>query len=257
MGTLRELHPLATAWAGGAEDYERARPEYPADLVERVWEAVDRPARLLDLAAGTGKLTRHLVELAEEVVAVEPLAEMRRLLARRRLPIELIDGTAEELPCPDRSFDAVFVGEAFHWFRADRALPEISRVLRPRGALALLWMRPRYRDAEEWLLEIRRPLLELHARAPARAMDAGDWRDQVTSRGLFDRLDEQELDFIQRLPATEVGPLVGSWSYVMALPDAERASLLGAIRDRAEAAADARGEVRFPWRAHTAWARRR
>lgn len=257
MGSRRRLHPPATSWAAGAEDYERTRPEYPAELVAHAWDAADRPACVLDLAAGTGKLTRHLVDLADTVVAVEPLAEMRRLLAQRRLPVEVLDGVAESLPSPDRSFDAVFVGEAFHWFQAERALPEIFRVLRPGGALVLLWMRPRYRDAEQWRLDIRRPLLDLHARAPAREMDDGDWRDHMTASRLFESIDEHRLDYVQRLAAADVSALVGSWSYVMALPDGERAALLGRIRDRADTAADAQGQVTFPWRAHAAWTRRR
>jgi len=100
---------------------------------------VDADATVLDLGAGTGKLTRVLADRYARVIAVEPLAELRTILAERVPSADVRDGRAEEIPLADGEVDAVFVGQAFHWFANDVALGEIARVLRPGGVLALLW----------------------------------------------------------------------------------------------------------------------
>jgi len=124
-----------------AEAYERSRPGYAptalAWLAERIGIGPGR--RVLDLAAGTGKLTRQLLTLGADVVAVEPGDEMRGVLVRVVSEAETLAGSAEAIPLPDAAVDAVTVGQAFHWFRTEEALGEIHRVLRPGGALALLW----------------------------------------------------------------------------------------------------------------------
>jgi ubiquinone/menaquinone biosynthesis C-methylase UbiE len=121
-----------------ADVYERARPQYAPDAL--AWIAGELPLRrVLDLAAGTGKLTRQLAALGADVVAVEPGEDMRRVFAEALPGIELHAGSAEAIPLPDGSVDAVTVGQAFHWFRTADALAEIHRVLRPGGGFALLW----------------------------------------------------------------------------------------------------------------------
>jgi ubiquinone/menaquinone biosynthesis C-methylase UbiE len=127
-----------TAVAGA---YERARPSYPAEAVAHVvgHGGIGPGRRVLDLAAGTGKLTRLLVPSGADIVAVEPLAAMRDRLATDLPGVEVLDGTAEDLPLPDASVDAVTVAQAFHWFDAPVAVPEIARVLRPGGHLFLVW----------------------------------------------------------------------------------------------------------------------
>lgn len=135
------VHPDARGFDGAAEVYERARPTYPAEAVD--WLAdklgVAPGRRVLDLAAGTGKLTRDLVARGAEVVAVEPAAGMRAQLEGALPTVRVLDGVAEAIPLPDAAVDAVTVAQAFHWFRIDKALRELHRVLRPRGALGLIW----------------------------------------------------------------------------------------------------------------------
>lgn len=124
-----------------AADYERHRPEYPEEALR--WAAerlgLESGTRVLDLGAGTGKLTRGLVAVGFEVAAVEPggpmLAELRKAVPEA----EGLDGSAESIPLPDASVAAVFAGQAYHWFDRDRALPELHRVIRTGGGLALLW----------------------------------------------------------------------------------------------------------------------
>ena len=124
-----------------AAEYERYRPDYPEDALR--W-AADRlvlaaGARVLDVGAGTGKLARGLVALGFDVVAVEPGAPMLEQLRKAVPEAEALEGPAESIPLPDASVDAAFAGQAFHWFDRERALPELHRVIRQDGGLALLW----------------------------------------------------------------------------------------------------------------------
>src|SRR5918997_3642926 len=122
------------------EDYERGRPGYPDQVADLA--GLPSSATVLDLAAGTGKLTRLLVSRFARVVAVEPDPGMRRLLARRCPESDAMAGTAEQIPLATDSVDAVFVAQAFHWFDNEAALTEIARVLRPHGALVVMWNVP-------------------------------------------------------------------------------------------------------------------
>lgn len=122
------------------EDYERGRPGYPEQVAELA--GLPSSATVLDLAAGTGKLTRLLVTKFARVVAVEPDARMRRALGASCPECEVVDGSAEQIPLAVDSVDGVFVAQAFHWFDTEAALTEIARVLRPRGALVVMWNVP-------------------------------------------------------------------------------------------------------------------
>jgi SAM-dependent methyltransferase len=122
------------------EDYERGRPGWPADAVSTL--NLPPTATVLDLGAGTGKLTRLLVSAFDRVVAVEPSEAMRRLLVALCPEAQALFGTGQEIPLADASVDAVFAAQAFHWFDEERALAEIARVLRPGGALILMWNLP-------------------------------------------------------------------------------------------------------------------
>jgi ubiquinone/menaquinone biosynthesis C-methylase UbiE len=121
--------------------YERARPEYPAEAIAWITRELDlREGRTVaDLGAGTGKLTRALIATGARVIAVEPgdamLAELHRVLPG----VAALRGAAEAIPLADESVDAITAGSAFHWFRHEEALPELHRVLRPGGALGVLW----------------------------------------------------------------------------------------------------------------------
>jgi ubiquinone/menaquinone biosynthesis C-methylase UbiE len=140
------LHPAASlGFARSAAAYERGRPDYPRAAIEFLAArlGLGPGTRVVDLAAGTGKLTRSLLATDSEVVAVEPVAEMRAALPGEARALE---GTAEAIPLPAGSAEAVAVGQAFHWFDGDAALAEIHRVLRPGGALALVWNRQRMDD---------------------------------------------------------------------------------------------------------------
>jgi SAM-dependent methyltransferase len=137
----------ARSFGGVADVYREARPGYPAAAVE--WALEHAPGRdVLDLAAGTGKLTEAIAATGAHVTAVEPLEEMRRELARTVPAATRLPGSAEQIPLADGAVDAVLVGQAFHWFDQPRALDEMARVLRPGGVVGLIC---NLRDeSEEW-----------------------------------------------------------------------------------------------------------
>ena len=130
---MSEVHDRrARSFDGVADAYRRARPTYPSAAVAWVLE-IAPGRRVVDLAAGTGKLTQVLVSEGADVVAVEPLDRMRAALEQTVPGVRALAGTAEQIPLPDASADAVFVAQAFHWFDGPRALEEIARVLVPGG----------------------------------------------------------------------------------------------------------------------------
>ena len=142
------------------EDYERGRPGWPPEVVDVA--SLPPSASVLELGAGTGKLTRLLVRAFGRVVAVEPADAMRRVLGALCPDAELLAGTAQQIPLADASVDAVFAAEAFHRFDDARAVAEIVRVLRPRGALVLMWNLP----AGPWKPPIADVEQLLHERGP-------------------------------------------------------------------------------------------
>jgi SAM-dependent methyltransferase len=228
-----------------ADAYERGRPGYPAAAVRHVLDRLPAHAEVLDLAAGTGKLTRPLLTAGLRVVAVEPVAEMRAALPSAARALE---GTAEAIPLGDGTVDGVVVGQAFHWFDGDAALAEIHRVLRPRGLLALLWNR---RKEDEPIHKGIDPLIEPY-RGDTPHHRAGAWRTAFERTTLFDPLEEAEFDSEQRLDADELEARIASISYIAALDPSERAPLLERVRALA-----GDGQVVLPYRTEVHVTRRR
>ncbi len=138
MGESRRRRPgEALAFAGVADAFARARPSYPREAA--TWLVGSEHAHVLELGAGTGRLTEQLTALGHRVLATDPLPEMLRHLVAARPEASVAVAAAERIPLRGRSVDTVVAAQAFHWFDIDRALPEIARVLRPGGQLALVW----------------------------------------------------------------------------------------------------------------------
>jgi ubiquinone/menaquinone biosynthesis C-methylase UbiE len=127
----------AHSFGGVADAYERGRPTYPAEAV--TWMLGDQPLTVLELGAGTGKLTRVLTALGHDVHATDPDEAMLAVLEQQVPGARTAIASAEDIPLADASVDAVIAAQAFHWFDLDRALPEIARVLRPEGRVCLIW----------------------------------------------------------------------------------------------------------------------
>jgi ubiquinone/menaquinone biosynthesis C-methylase UbiE len=226
------VHPGAAGFARAADVYERARPEYPPEAVAWLVDRLElQPGRVaIDVAAGTGKLTRLLVPSGARVVAVEPLAEMRAQLREAVPGMEALEGTAEALPLGGSSADAITVAAAFHWFRRDEALPELARVLRPGGRLAIVY---NLRDAESELQQELSRMLERHGAelAGMRGIDTGAILEESS---LFGLPEYAEFRHEQRFDADGLVERVSSISYVALLDGREREEFLAQVRELGE-----------------------
>lgn len=223
--------PQGRKFGSAARDYDTGRPGWPPALLDLVSTVLHLPpgAPVADVGAGTGKLTRLLAERFR-VTAVEPLAQMRALLAEHLPDVPVRDGTAECLPLPDGSVQAVFVAEAFHWFDATAALSEAARVLRPTGGIVLLWNIP----AGPWDPPVpeaaRRLVREVIARGgePGGPRVArGQWREAFVGSP-FGPLQHEQLDHELELDRAGLIANFLSISSIAGQPDEERRVL----RDR-------------------------
>lgn len=230
------IHPSAEGFQTAARDYERARPDYPDDAGRWLAERLDlRPGRkVLDIAAGTGKLTRALMATGATVVAVEPVAGMRERLASALPEIELLHGVAEAIPQEDGSADAAAVGQAFHWFDGDAALAEIHRVTRPRSRLAVVYNRRVLDHPVQAALEaVLRPL-----RGESPAHDSGRWREAFARTLRWRPVEEAEIAHVQLLNRAGVVARVASTSFIARLATDRRAAVLDRIRAVVEGLAE-------------------
>jgi SAM-dependent methyltransferase len=222
------IHPSARAYQIAAGDYERGRPDYPDEAGRWLAERLDlRPERrVVDIAAGTGKLTRALVATGAKVVAVEPVAGMREQLAAVLPDVEVLDGVAEAIPLDDAAVDAATVGQAFHWFDGDRALLEIHRIARPCCRLAVVYNRRRLENPLQAALDaILRPL---HEQTPAHR--GGRWRQAFARTRLWTAVEGDELPHVQLLDREGVVARAASSSFIAALPRERRAAVLDQVR---------------------------
>jgi SAM-dependent methyltransferase len=228
-----DLHPATRGFEAAGERYERGRPEYPPRAVDWLVAQLGlagRPgARVLDIGAGTGKLTRPLLERGLRVLAVEPVAGMRATLERTAPGADVRAGQAEALPLEAGEVDAVAAGQAFHWFANAAALSEFARVLRPDGRLGLVWNR---RDLDQPLqAAISRLLAPYRAGTPAHAGDA--WRAAFTPAAPFEPAAEHRIAHAQALDADGLADRVLSISFIAALPSDERRAVEGRVRELA------------------------
>ena len=251
--TIRDI--AAEGYAVGGDDYERARPTYPPPAVELLVRelAIGAGSRVLDLAAGTGKLTRLLMPTGAAVVAVEPVAAMRRHLAALR-GVDVLAGTAEAIPLAQASVDAVMVGTAFHWFAGDEALAEVARVLKPRGGLGLVWNNP---DLDvDWVAEIW-GLVGTKRRSAPRNRDLS-WKRAFASAQQFEPLRHRRFSHRQQLGVDGLMARVRSIAFVASLPRDERDELLESVREVARSHPSLRGAERLelPYRTDVYWCRR-
>lgn len=227
----RDLH--AASFDRAADLYDAARPTYPAEAVSWLLDGVEGPA--LDVGAGTGKLTALLVERGLAVAAVDPSPEMLRVLQKRLPDVDARAGAAERIPVPDDAFGLVVVAQAWHWVDADRAVPEVARVLRPGGRLGLIWNE---RDESVgWVREL------------GELMDAGsavfdDEADPVVPPP-FGPLERHETRWVQALTVDGLLDLARSRSYFITKDPDAKAAVIQSLRRLAREHPDLAGRDTF------------
>jgi ubiquinone/menaquinone biosynthesis C-methylase UbiE len=211
---------------------------------------LDASSRVLDLAAGTGQAARLFAGQVGAVVAVEPSAPMRRVLAERLPDVEVLDGQAERLPLADGSIDAAIVGNAFHWFAGAAAVDQLARVLRPGGGLALLWNLGLDTDPPAPELDALVDARRSRALPSARRTDSGAWRSALDETERFAPLRYREYLHERALDRETFVAYIASLAFIAALPPPEREPFLAQVRALAPA------ECRLSLRAECYWTRR-
>jgi ubiquinone/menaquinone biosynthesis C-methylase UbiE len=222
---------------------------YPFEAVRRlVKELRIKPdSTILDLAAGTGKLTRLLAQLGSEVVAVEPVDEMRERLMETLPGVTALEGTAEEIPLDDESVDAVTVGQAFHWFDGDAALAEIHRVLRRGSRLGLIW---NVKDESvDWVHQLAE-LIEAY-RGDAPRVASGAWKEAFERTELFTPIERARFSFVHQTDTATVVARVTSISFIAAMAPRVRERVVGQVHELLATHPDTRGQRVFPLRYRT------
>jgi SAM-dependent methyltransferase len=228
----------ARSFGAVADSYERARPSYPDAAVD--WLVPAGARTVLDLGAGTGKLTRALVARGLEVVAVEPLAEMRASLAASLPAVRALEGTAEAIPLPDDSVDAITVAQAWHWVDPARATAEAARVLRPGGTLGLIWNRRDERVG--WVARL------------GDVMGSGD-AELIEMEGIeigppFGPTENFVTDWERPMDINLLVEMAASRSYVITATPRRRAQILDGIRKLVAADPHLGTEFDFPYRTY-------
>jgi ubiquinone/menaquinone biosynthesis C-methylase UbiE len=224
------LHPLAERFASVADAYERGRPEYPPAAIGALAAELGLApgARVLDLAAGTGKLSRALLAAGFDLVAVEPLAPLRALLERSIGEARVLDGVAEQIPLEDQSVAAVTVADAFHWFDREAALKEIARVLRPGGGLAIVSTVPDWSGAS-WADELGKLVSSSRPEHPN--FDGPSWQESVRSAEGWTAPREVQVTSSQPTSPERIVDHMASISWIAAMSQNERTATIARFRE--------------------------
>ncbi|MGQ0618040.1 MAG: class I SAM-dependent methyltransferase [Acidimicrobiia bacterium] len=234
-GTSGGRAAAVAGFGAGVADYESGRPGYPDEVVAGLGRrlGLSPGARVGDLGAGTGKLTRALVGHGWDVVALEPVAAMRALLAETVPAARVVAAWAEALPVRAGSLDAVCVAQAFHWFDAPRALAECTRALRPKGGLAVLFNE---RDQREPWVAAMSAAIEWHQHSPSQYQRT-DWGEVIQAGG-FGPVGRLSVEWSQPVTGEVLAAQVASISYVASAAPARRRryveAVLALVADRAE-----------------------
>jgi SAM-dependent methyltransferase len=226
------MSDLARSFNDVAEAYDFGRPRYDDHAIEAIAAAAGGGPRLLDVGAGTGRLSGPLLEQGFDVVAVEPLDEMRAILTREIGADRALAGHAEELPLPDASVDGAVCSDAWHWFDGARAADELARVVRPGGGVVVCVTYPRWAssdDAPDWWRDLR----VVHTALPKGDHPAlvSGWRrpDSFEGHPAFEEVQTREAPFVHHTDRVEIVAHWASMSFVATLPDAQRTHFLAEL----------------------------
>lgn len=240
---MTDRQERATSFGSVADDYDGLRPQAPQQAVD--WLVPTGCGVAVDVGAGTGLFTRTLVDKSAQVIAVEPDARMRKVLAERSPGVRVVEGRGESIPLDDASADAVFVSSAWHWMDPARTVPEIGRVLRDGGRFGLIWTS---RDREvDWVRDLDREP----------GQDASEAADRTRRRldivlpdpQIFNNVARQVFSFVRPMRVEEAVAMMGTYSRVIIAPPEERAQRLADARAGLQARFPGADVIDIPMRA--------
>ena len=235
--------PRRLTFGAHADEYERARPEWPEEAAR--WLVPEGAKLVVELGAGTGKLTRAVAALGVRVVAVEP--DRRMLAVLRRLGLEGVEGSAEAIPFGDGAADAVVAGSSLHWFELELALPEIHRVLPPGGRFGFGW---NHRDDRHpAIARMTEAVYRPQARRRGPRWRSRDWPAELAASGLFGDVEQALFEHVHELPREALRDHLLSYSGVAALPEDERRSVLSEVASALDSdeSVSREGRLRLPF----------
>lgn len=241
-----EATPRRLTFGAHADEYDLARPEWPVEVAR--WFVPEDAALVVELGAGTGKLTRAVTELGVRVFAVEPDARMLAVL--RANALEGMEGSAEEIPSGDGDADAVVAGSAMHWFDLERALPEFHRVLRPGGRLGFGW---NHRDTENSTIAAMSEIVYgAQGRNDGGHWTTRDWEGELTAAGLFRDVEQRRFEHIHEIPRAALDAHLLSYAGVAALPAGVRDDVFARVADILDGDPEISGgeRLRLPFAVH-------
>lgn len=241
-----------------ADAYERGRPEYPFESVLKLIQELDLTSgkTVVDLGAGTGKFTKLLSNTCKsKVIGIEPVEGMRKKFSTLLPSIEISEGTAEKMPLPDASVDAVVVAQAFHWFDGEMALTEIHRILKPNGFLGMIW---NARDESlPWIAELTNIIDPFEKGAPR--YKSGKWKLAFSHTPLFTALQSAQYRYVQKGDVQMVVDRIASISFISALPNGQKEEVLEQVKNLLESAPETkdRPEIELPYRTDVFWCQKK
>ncbi|WP_277031965.1 class I SAM-dependent methyltransferase [Actinacidiphila oryziradicis] len=250
-------HAAGVGYQKAAGVYERSRPSYPMAALAELADALPLQAgrTVVDLGAGTGKFTRLLALTGAEVTAVEPVVEMRERLAELLPAISVTAGTAEATGLPDGCADAVVAAQSWHWFQEAEALAEVERLLRPGGALALVWNT--YDTSVPWVRDYQDIVFRLAPRDLPSPLDGG-WREAFRARPGWSRIEERHWSNPHSTTVTDVVERMMSSSHIAVLSAAEQERVRAEVGTvlGAHDATRGHGDIEMPYTTDVYWVRR-
>jgi ubiquinone/menaquinone biosynthesis C-methylase UbiE len=253
-----DIHSSAAkGFEASPEAYERGRAGYPKEAIDCLVKelSITRSSTVLDLGAGTGKLTRALLSVGCPVIAVEPVAAMRLNFSRNTPDIEIRDGRAEDIPLEHESVDAVVCAQAFHWFDGVKAISEIHRVLKPGGTLGLIW---NVRDeSADWMAQLTQ-IMDPYAGDTPRYR-TGIWRAAFEDSVLFTEFRHTQCAHTHTMSEDATVDRIASISFIAALPLPTRHKVLDQSRAVIQEQIEQTGGVgiKFPYRTDIFWTTRK
>jgi SAM-dependent methyltransferase len=238
-----EAVPRRLTFGAHADAYERARPPWPEEAAR--WLVPEGAELVVELGAGTGKLTREMAALGVRIVAVEP--DSRMLAVLRELDLEGVEGSAEAIPFNDGVASAVVAGSSIHWFDLEQALPEIHRVLRPGGRFGFGW---NHRDDRHpAIARMGEAVYAAQRRARGPRWQSRDWAAALIPTGLFRDVERALFEHVHELPREALRDHLTSYSGVAALPEDERRRVFAEVARilDADESVSADGKLRLPF----------